>query len=113
MLAHGRWIFGLRMAVAIVALLGLAGSGMTAAQEKPDPQSEIGGLQSKFVDVNGVKARYYEAGAGEPMVMIHGGVTAGCAPPRCFLRHPFGRGASPPEFSCGPRGGGPARQSPR
>ncbi len=70
MLAHGRRIFGLRMA-ALAVLLGLAGGGMTAAgEEKPDPRSEIGGLQSKFVDVNGVKARYYEAGAGEPMVMI-------------------------------------------
>jgi len=72
----------------LAVLLGLAGGGMTAAgEEKPDPRSEIGGLQSKFVDVNGVKARYYEAGAGEPMVMIHGGFTAGSSTANVFSRN--------------------------
>src|SRR5437879_12405097 len=66
----------------------LAGGEMTAAgEEKPDPRSEIGGLQSKFVDVNGVQARYYEAGAGEPMVMIHGGFTAGSSTANVFSRN--------------------------
>jgi 2-hydroxy-6-oxonona-2,4-dienedioate hydrolase len=89
MWAHGLRISGLRMALGLAAALGLAGGGMTAAQaeEKPDPRSEIGGLHSKFVDVNGVKARYYEAGAGEPMVMIHGGFTAGSSTANVFSRN--------------------------
>src|SRR5690242_9654719 len=37
----------------------------------------IAGLKSKFADVNGVHARYYETGKGEPMVLIHGGFTGG------------------------------------
>ena len=57
------------------------------AQDKPDPRSEIGGLKSKFVDVNGVKARYYEAGQGEPMVMVHGGFTAGSSTANVFSRN--------------------------
>src|SRR5579883_1962108 len=75
-------------AVAVAALLALTITGTTAAaQERPDPRSEIGGLHSKFVNVNGVKARYYEAGAGEPMVMIHGGFTAGSSTANVFSRN--------------------------
>src|SRR4029077_15293562 len=89
MLAQGLRMPGLRIAaLALVALLGLAGGGIkAAAQEKPDPRAEIGGLHSKFVDVNGVQARYYEAGSGEPMVMIHGGFTAGSATANVFSRN--------------------------
>src|SRR5438309_5278259 len=89
MLAHGLRRSALRMtAFGFVALLGLAGGGMrAAAQEKPDPKSEIGRLHSKFVDVNGVQARYYEAGAGEPMVMIHGGFAAGSSTANVFSRN--------------------------
>src|SRR5262249_10810529 len=32
----------------------------------------VAGLKPKFVDVNGVRTRYYEAGAGEPMILVHG-----------------------------------------
>jgi hypothetical protein len=43
--------------VACFALL-LAWCAMpTIAQDKPDAKSEIGGLKSKLLDVNGVKAR--------------------------------------------------------
>ena len=31
----------------------------------------IDGLKAKFVDVNGIRTRYYEMGSGEPMVLIH------------------------------------------
>ncbi len=88
MAQHGSRIFALRMAAVIAAGLLAFTAGMTAAaQEKPDPQSEIGGLHSKYVDVNGVKARYYEAGTGEPMVMIHGGFTAGSSTANVFSRN--------------------------
>ncbi len=29
--------------------------------------------QAKFVDVNGIRTRYYELGQGEPMLLVHGG----------------------------------------
>ena len=29
--------------------------------------------QEKYIDVDGVRTRYFEAGSGEPMVLIHGG----------------------------------------
>lgn len=70
-----------------VAAVILTGVTPSAAQDKPDPQSEIGGLTSKFVDVKGVKARYYEYGQGEPLVMIHGGFTAGSSTANVFSRN--------------------------
>lgn len=87
MWGYGLRIFGLRALGVGALLLGLVCGGMTAAEEKPDPKSEIGGLHSKFVDVHGVKARYYEAGAGEPMVMIHGGSAAGSSTANVFSRN--------------------------
>ena len=73
--------------VACFATLLAWGASPAVAQDKPDPRSEIGGLKSKFVDVNGVKARYYEAGQGEPMVMVHGGFTAGSSTANVFSRN--------------------------
>jgi hypothetical protein len=71
----------------LVAAVTLASVTRSPAQEKPDPKSEVGGLHSKFVEVNGVKARYYEAGTGEPLVMIHGGFTAGSSTANVFSRN--------------------------
>ncbi|MGM0591943.1 MAG: alpha/beta fold hydrolase [Halobacteriota archaeon] len=33
----------------------------------------IGGYEPKFVDVGGVRTRYYDVGTGDPLVLIHGG----------------------------------------
>jgi len=33
----------------------------------------VAGLEPKFVDVGGVRTRYYEYGQGEPMILVHGG----------------------------------------
>lgn len=35
--------------------------------------SSVAGLQAKAVDLDGIPARYYEAGRGEPLVLLHGG----------------------------------------
>lgn len=51
------------------------------------PDGSVGGLKSKFVNVNGVKARYYDEGQGEPMVMIHGGSTAASSTANVFSRN--------------------------
>lgn len=39
----------------------------------------IGGFEAKFIDVNGVRTRYYEVGTGEPMVLVHGSGFSGSA----------------------------------
>jgi len=80
------WWSGAALSAAMLFLL--AGARVAASPaDTPDPQSEIAGLKSKFVDVKGVPARYYEAGSGEPMVMIHGGFTAGSSTANVFSRN--------------------------
>ncbi len=54
----------------ILALLLLLVFGAVRARATSEDGS-IGGLKAKFVDVNGIRTRYYEAGKGQPMVLIH------------------------------------------
>lgn len=48
----------------------------SARAQAPPPgvsaTGSVGGLEAKFIDVKGVKTRYYEAGQGEPVILIHG-----------------------------------------
>ncbi len=55
--------------LAIVSLLMLVGSPAVA---DVSPNGEVAGLKAKYVDVNGIRTRYYEMGQGEPMVLVHG-----------------------------------------
>lgn len=53
---------------------GLIGSA--SAQGKPDDPagpSALNGLTATLGEVNGLRVRYYEAGKGEPLVLLHGG----------------------------------------
>jgi len=54
--------------VLMLALLLMLAAGQTQAVNE---DGSIDGLKAKFVDVNGIKTRYYEMGTGEPMVLIH------------------------------------------
>jgi 2-hydroxy-6-oxonona-2,4-dienedioate hydrolase len=69
---------GLRIPLANVVLsltcaAGLAWPDAAAAQPPGvSPTGSLGGLEAKFTDVQGVRTRYYEAGAGEPLLLIHG-----------------------------------------
>jgi pimeloyl-ACP methyl ester carboxylesterase len=63
----------------LLANLVLAASlGLVAQAQVPapppgvSPAGSLGGLEAKFIDVKGVRTRYYEAGQGEPMVLVHG-----------------------------------------
>ena len=60
--------------------------GPAAAAAANDPAS-MQGLTSKFVEVNGVRTRYYEMGQGEPMVLVHGGSTAGSSTANVWSRN--------------------------
>ncbi len=75
----------------LVALAGVLAftiaSGPTGASAQAGPDGSIGGLKAKFVDVKGVKTRHYDVGQGEPMVMIHGGFTAGSSTANVFSRN--------------------------
>ena len=66
----------LRLAIAIVIPFASAAG---AADVEVSPTASIGGYEAKFVDVNGIRTRYYEAGSGEPMILLHGAPWGGVA----------------------------------
>lgn len=53
---------------------GLSATEVSAAV---GPNGEIDGLSAKFIEVAGVRTRYYDYGQGEPIVLIHGGLGVG------------------------------------
>jgi 2-hydroxy-6-oxonona-2,4-dienedioate hydrolase len=61
----------MRSHIALAALACLLVGGQAHAQVGPN--GEIDGLTAKFVDVNGVRTRYYDYGQGEAIVLAHGG----------------------------------------
>jgi 2-hydroxy-6-oxonona-2,4-dienedioate hydrolase len=55
-----------RIVVALIVCVFSAGAFAA------NPDGSIAGLKAKFVDVGGVRTRYYEYGQGEPLVLVHG-----------------------------------------
>ena len=80
---HVSW----RRLMAPAMLLSCLVAGQPDAIAAPGPDGSIGGLKAKFVDVKGVKTRYYDEGQGEPMVLIHGGSTAGSSTANVWSRN--------------------------
>ena len=60
----------------------------------PAETGSIGGLQARFVDVNGIRTRYYETGEGnaEVMVLCHGGGWQGASSANTWTRNLPGLG---------------------
>jgi 2-hydroxy-6-oxonona-2,4-dienedioate hydrolase len=67
--ATRRWAAA-ALAAGLLAAVGIWQTGRAAPAVNPD--GSLGGLRVKFVEVAGVRTRYYEAGQGEPMVLVHG-----------------------------------------
>jgi 2-hydroxy-6-oxonona-2,4-dienedioate hydrolase len=65
---RSQWIGWLLLAALALGMWLMMPVGSAGAAE----DGSVAGLTPKFVDVNGVRTRYYEAGAGEPMVLVHG-----------------------------------------
>jgi len=55
----------------LVSLLGVAGA-VRAHEPEPDPSPPGETVESLFFDSHGVRLRYVEEGAGEPVLLIHG-----------------------------------------
>src|SRR6202158_5894843 len=60
------WTVPLKVLMLAVVMMLAAGQAQAVNED-----GSIDGLKAKFVDVNGIRTRYYEMGTGEPMVMIH------------------------------------------
>ncbi len=65
------WLKVMGLGVVLIASLG---SRATAAVS---PNGEVAGLRAKFVDVKGVRTRYYEMGQGEPLLLVSDGTWSG------------------------------------
>jgi pimeloyl-ACP methyl ester carboxylesterase len=57
----------------------LLARGGRAEQAVVPPTGSVDGLEAKFVDVEGVRTRYYDYGRGEPIVLVHGGGMGGAS----------------------------------
>jgi 2-hydroxy-6-oxonona-2,4-dienedioate hydrolase len=65
----------LSLALLVFFVFGLFGASRARADFSTN--GEVAGLNAQFVNVNGVRTRYYEAGTGEPLVLVHGGDLSG------------------------------------
>jgi len=64
-----------RRALGWLALAALVAAPLLAPSAPAAAASDDGavaGLKPRFIDVSGVRTRYYEAGAGESMILVHG-----------------------------------------
>jgi len=67
-----RTVIQLLAAGAAAAPLVGTSAANAAAAASPSRDSRLMG-QAKFVDVNGIRTRYFDGGSGEPIVLVHGG----------------------------------------
>jgi pimeloyl-ACP methyl ester carboxylesterase len=82
-------------AVARGLVIGCAAGMMLGAIEAsaaPARDGSIAGLHAKFVDVGGIRTRYYELGRGEPMLLVHGSGFSGTASANTWYRNLPGLG---------------------
>lgn len=74
---------GIRRTLGPVALLAVfcmnPAAAIRPALAEVGPNGEIGGFTAKFIDVNGVRTRYYDEGSGDPMLLVHGSGFSGTA----------------------------------
>lgn len=63
-------------AIGLVTLFALTGS-LGRAQSPSAPNGAIAGLTPHFMNVDGIRTRYYRLGHGEPLVLLHGGRCGG------------------------------------
>jgi 2-hydroxy-6-oxonona-2,4-dienedioate hydrolase len=62
-----------RRSIAALLLILVSSLVVThASAATPNQDGSVAGLNAKFIDVRGVKTRYYEMGEGEPLVLVHG-----------------------------------------
>ena len=73
---RARWL-GWGAATAAALALSFVGGSLQAARQAAKTDASIDGLTAKFVDVGGIRTRYYDYGQGEPIVMLHGGSRSG------------------------------------
>jgi len=82
-----RWLAARRALGTVILGVGCLLSGDAAGQATVSPTASVDGLEAKFVDVQGVRTRYYDYGQGEPIVLVHGGGMGGASTANNFSRN--------------------------
>jgi pimeloyl-ACP methyl ester carboxylesterase len=67
-----RRIFIKQLATSLGAACMLGGAAQAQQTPRPSRDSKLMG-EAKFVDVEGVRTRYFEGGEGEALILVHGG----------------------------------------
>ncbi len=62
-----------------LAIVSSSMSQSDLAAQTVSSTGSIGGYEAKFVDIDGIRTRYYEEGTGEPMLLLHGATWGGLA----------------------------------
>jgi 2-hydroxy-6-oxonona-2,4-dienedioate hydrolase len=76
-LAAGKWAFTM---LAVLAVHAIAPDlAIEKALAEVGPNGENGGFTARFIDIEGVRTRYYDEGSGEPLVLVHGSGFSGTA----------------------------------
>lgn len=57
-----------------------------------DEAGSIGGFAAEFVEVDGIRTRYYDVGSDEPLVLIHGGSWSGSSSANTWVTNLAGLG---------------------
>jgi len=73
------FLHGVAAAAMFAAQLLPAGPLMRTAVAEVGPNGENGGFEAQFIDVGGVRTRYYDEGAGDALVLVHGSGFSGTA----------------------------------
>ena len=60
---------------------------MTGDTDGVNEDGSIDGLDASFVDVEGIRTRYYGYGEGEPVVLLHGGNWSGSSSANTWSRN--------------------------
>jgi 2-hydroxy-6-oxonona-2,4-dienedioate hydrolase len=68
---------GLLLMMGVAAVLLLSIFDASPARAELTTNGEVAGLRAQFIDVSGIRTRYYEMGEGAPMVLVHGGGWSG------------------------------------
>ena len=74
-------------ALSLVTACWLSAPGTAIAQADVSNTGSIGGIEAKFIDVKGVRTRYYDEGQGEPLVLVHGSGWRGTANANTWVRN--------------------------
>jgi hypothetical protein len=65
---------------AVICIILSISPTTSAVDQSVSPSASIGGHEAKFTDVNGARTRYYDAGSGEAILLIHGARPSGTCP---------------------------------